>query len=354
VTFNFPNLNYTAATYSGLYFDPANLSVASAGYFNLVLADDGSFSGSLLNGVTTSTFDSAFNATYSDIPVTFTSSGGTDYGLTLWMTNGYITGTVENTKAGSSFATVPVTAYQTYNAPQTNYNVVVLGSDDVSQPGPVGDSIIGLTVSGGGAVSKTAATGLLADGSTIPTVAANQMCADGSYPLYAIPSAPANTAAIFGWLQFTTNGSNVELSTNSTIYWLAGNNHAAPYATGFTNITGAVGSTYDSTTANIQATMFPYAYAWVVLGDMDGGVGAESPIINLVSIPAAAGTLTEADAETDVLTLTVTPATGIISGSTTTPALTIHGLLLPSMGEGIGYFTHAGVSGEFLLIPVAQ
>ncbi|MGO8677456.1 MAG: beta strand repeat-containing protein [Limisphaerales bacterium] len=379
VAFVFPATIYDSyqGTYEGLYYSTTDLGPAayqSSGFISLTLNADGTIAGYLQNGSGTNgglngytnvwLFTNAFDTVYPDTLETFKTYAPSNYfqlSLSFDSSSMTITGTVANTHPGIDFPAVDVMAFKTINAAPTNYNVVVLGSDNPTNKQPVGDSIVGLKVASGGGVSLTPGTGFLADGSSIPSVAAAKMCMYGYYPLYSVPNG-TNTEVLYGWLQFITNSSQaVQLSTNSIVSWLATANGSNGYTAGFTNQSTVVGSGYNPSSSSM-ATVLPFKYAWIVFGDVYSTATPETgiPLANEILINTD-GSTSVLDGTADSLSLTIDPTTGIISGSfinangaSATAAIPISGLIVPSAEQGAGFFLDGGISGEFILIGIAD
>jgi hypothetical protein len=359
----FPAVGYsaTAGTYAGLYYntpDQGGPGAQSSGFFSLTLDTDGTFTGYVQNGTNKSFFTNAFDSVYSDVPVNFKSSVPTnDFQFTLWMVDGVISGTVANSRG---FAAVSLNAYKTIAADAGSYNLVVVGAANPTNDSPVGDSLIGLTVAAGGAVSLSTGTGLMADGSWITNVTAGKMCEDNIYPLYSVPTnGPNANGAVFGWLQFVTNNNTVELSLDSRVYWLAAANFTTNYPLGFTNELRVFGSPYVSD--GTMTGILPFTYAWVVLGDMYSTTGlSANPAVELVKIKND-GTTDVVSVNSSQLSLTIAPTTGIVTGSFVNPlganstnSLPIHGLIVPSAQQGAGFFLDGPFSGEFQIFGIGD
>jgi len=380
----FPASNYVnaAGSYSGLYYSTPDVgppTPQSAGYVSLTLKGDGSFTGYLLStasitGQTDTTnawyFTNAFDSLYPNTLETFRSgtNAPTNYfllNLAMDSLSMSITGTVQNTHPGIDFPPVNLRAYKNIAASATNYNIVVLGSTLATNSGPVGDSFIGLSVVGGGAVALSTNSGLLADGSAITNLAATSMCVNGYYPLYAIPTNGIG-ASLYGMLQFYTNSEGVvQLSpdtNNSSVYWFGPANPtpANVYTNGFTNQTVALGSAY-ATNGNISA-MISYTNAWVIMGDVfsTNATWLPTPYAFEIQIPSSGApplVTVPVDVNHALVSVSIDENTGLITGWfkngwATVPAakVNIYGMIVPGENMGAGFFLDNGVSGEFLLI----
>ena len=111
-----------------------------------------------------------------------------------------------------------------------------------------------------------------------------------------------------------------------------------------------------------MATVLPFKYAWIVFGDVYSTATPETgiPLANEILINTD-GSTSVLDGTADSLSLTIDPTTGIISGSfinangaSATAAIPISGLIVPSAEQGAGFFLDGGISGEFILIGIAD
>jgi hypothetical protein len=334
-----PNpFNYLAGKFTGLFYDTNAISINSAGYFDLVMANDGTFTGFINNVGSSNGFSGQFsisNATMSvttgDYVLNFTANTSANWTET-------VNGTVSNTVAGWN---VPLASYQGgYSASfQTalagTYLVAMPGFDDPAD-GPAGDSVFNLTITASGVVSYD---GYLADNTYV--AATNQLSVEGLCPVYVPLYNNANKGLLIGWLGFT-NGVANSLDTNSVLTWINVAGTTTLYAGGFTNQAVPVASAY---TVSASAAV-PFSSGSVVLS----GGNLATPITNSVTI--SDNVITVDPAATNGLSLYLNSGTGEITGWFVTPGSHtnyIESAILQDLNSCSGYFIGTNQGGLFIM-----
>jgi len=325
-------------SFTGLFYDINTPSAASAGYFSLILANDGSFDGYIDNMGGSNGFSGQFSISNSLAQVT---TG--NYKLTLnidtsasWTES--ISGSVSNTAAGWS---VPLLSYLAgYSATfQTglagSYTAAMPGLDDPAA-GPYGDSVFTISISSAGVVGLT---GNLADDAGF--VETNQLSVDGYCPIYTPLYGNGSQGVLIGWLQFTGDASN-GLDTNSILTWIDQAGATANYPGGFTNQAAPFASTY---TPSADAAL-PFSSGTFILS----GGNLPAPITN--SIAVSANVITVDPAATNGVSLYINSVTGELLGSFVYPSghtNYIDAAILQNANMASGYFVGTNRGGWFLL-----
>jgi hypothetical protein len=176
-------------------------------------------------------------------------------------------------------------------------------------------------------------TGVLADGKAVTQTSA--LSKSGQWPLYANPYSGLGSVA--GWLQFTNRETS---SIEGSSIWIKQPTKSGYLVTGLTNALETIGSTYNAKARPVLNLGAPQASFW--------GAGFETPWTVWAT---AANTNGLAYSGTNSLKLTVTPASGLISGTITAPSikkpLTIKGVVLQQAGSAAGFFQTTNQSGRF-------
>jgi hypothetical protein len=328
--------------YHGL-FAPAGVmrQQTNSGSFALNLTSTGAFTGDFFLGSNTVSLNGQFDVS-GHVQTSSAVKGGKPLTtiLQLDVSNQTISGTVSD---GSFVAQLdgdlnvfgpshPAAEYA------GQYTWTIPGTDDWLV-GPYGVSYGTLTVSASGDI---ALAGNLADGTTVSQSSA--VSQDGRWPMY-LPSSNPNES-LFGWIYFT----HQTLTAPAFVSWInvANQAKAAVYPSGFTNRQAAViASIYNSA----DKPLLSLTSAQVILAEGNLPFNITNQITlasnNTITVPHTA-------ANTNGLTLKITPNTGLITGSFQNPAnpkqtITINGVLLQNQTNAQGYFLGTNQSGAFLL-----
>jgi len=322
-------------TYAGLFFDTNSLANDSSGYFRLVMATNGAFTGHVLRAGTSNYFRSQFSATNPTVALSLTSTPVV-LNFTLDTSANWtetISGSVSNTSAGwnaqlLSFLNVNAGGFPAALAGE--YLVAVPGNAN-PLVGPSGYGTLSIIVSNNGGVSIS---GYLADDTFVSQK--THISRGGAVPLYAGIGA---TGSASGWLTFKSTGLS-HLQNDSEVVYIRGAG-SAYYPAGFTNATVAIGSLYNDTATDLL-TM---SSGSVVLS----GGGLSTPITNTYTL--ANNIITIDPAATNGVALSIFRASGQVSGSFSAGGQTgeINSVILQSTNAARGYFVLPGGVGSFLL-----
>jgi hypothetical protein len=322
--------------FAGLFFETNVLANDSSGYFQMLLATNGTFTGYLLRAGTSNQFSGQFGVTN---PVATVTSSPCVLNLSLdTSTNNTqsVSGTVANGSAGWTATLLGfLNPFMSGSpaAPFAGEYLLAVPGDANPAAGPAGDSIFSLTISNTGLVSFG---GYLGDNSPVATQN-SQISQDGHFPFYI---GQGTTVSMSGWLTFTTNGSS-QLSSDSSVVWIK-RSGGTYYTTGFTNTAVALGSVYDSSATDLLAI----TNGTVVLSGGD----LATPITNAVTI--ANNVITVDPSATNGLALTIDASSGQIQGQFVDPGNhtnAIYSVILQSTNVARGYFLGTHHGGAFIL-----
>jgi hypothetical protein len=321
-------------TFTGLFSDTNSVipTIASAGYFNLTLANDGSYTGYVLCAGTSNNIAGEFDAS------AFTSTATVaNYTLSL------VLDPVGATVTGSAVSSSPswTATLQSYLAAAPalagNYLVAMQGVGD-SYHAPDGDSVFSVAIDTNGVATLA---GHMGDNTPVSLV--SQVSAGGNCPIYTPLYTNGISGLLIGWLDFT-NAAADNATAASTLTWIAPAG-ATPhlYAYGFTNQSVAVASTYSSNAPNALLNISHYA---VMTGS--GLIGYTNPVT------IANNVITADPSGTIGLSLNIIPGTGEIQGSFVNGGQTnyIESVILQNTNVARGYFISADgtSSGSIVLL----
>jgi hypothetical protein len=321
--------------YAGLFFDTNTVANDSSGYFRLVLATNGTFTGHILRAGSSNTFAGQFSPAN---PTLSLAVSNTPCVLNLTLDTGVnwtetISGSVTNTTAGwdaqlLSFLNVNAGGFPAARAGE--YLVAVPGNANAAA-GPSGDAALSVVIGVNGVVSIS---GYLADDTRIAQT--THISRNGSVPFYV--GLGANGSAS-GWLTFLSSGLN-RLQNDSEVVFIRSSG-SAYYPSGFTNATVAIGSPYNDAATDL----LNLSSGTVVLS----GGGLSAPITN--SFTLANNVITVNPAATNGLSLTMFRTTGQIEGQFSNGSQTgeINSVILQSTNVARGYFVLPGGVGKFIL-----
>ncbi len=321
--------------YAGLFFDTNTVANDSSGYFRLVLATNGVFSGHILRAGSSNVFSGQFSPASPSLTIAVSN---TPCVLNLALDTGVnwtetISGSVSNTTAGwnaqlLSFLNVNAGGFPAALAGE--YLVAVPGNANAAA-GPSGDATLSVIVANNGVVTIS---GYLADDTQVRQT--THISRNGSVPFYVGVGA---TGSASGWLTFLASGAN-QLQSDSEVVFIRGSG-STYYPAGFTNATVAIGSLYNDTATDLLTL----SSGSVVLS----GGGLSTPITN--SFTLANNVITINPAATNGLSLTMFRTTGQIEGQFSNGGQTgeINSVILQSTNQARGYIVLPGGVGKFLL-----
>lgn len=324
--------------YNGLFFDEAAPAHVNAGAVTVNVTDLGAYSGSLVQGSKKYAFSGRLDL---DGRATNTVALGKTNLVTLELALG-LSGALKRFTGR-----VLAVAWQAsllaeaagFAAPAASpfagaYTFNFLGSD---LPGePAGDGYATAAVAATGAANLT---GLLADGTKLSQKIA--VTRGDLWPVYV--SLSGGKGSVFGWLGFSNT------PPHNTVYGdLQWTRPAVPasklYPGGFAFAVGGFGSRYTAPAAGERVLDLTGAVLTLEGGDLaepvlcDIELGADNKVMNN---------------STNKLTVTITPATGLFSGSLAHPVtgkpIQFKGALLKNANMGGGYFLGTNASGRVQL-----
>jgi hypothetical protein len=322
-----------AGTYAGLFYGSNTLATASSGYLNLALTTNGVFSGYLLCGNDTNSFNGQFNISQSAATV---QAGNYALNLAINTSSQAISGSVSNTV--SDWNSMLIGYMSGYGDALDGAYTMVMPGFDVPKVGSVGDSVFTVTIAGGIA----SLTGNLSDSNQV--VQASPLCANGFSPVY-LPlytNASGANGMLIGWLNFNGVASD-STSPDSALIWISDTNATSLYPHGFTNNVAPLISTFDAT----QTQLLPINKGYV---EMTGG-SLSIPLVEAVTI--VNNQVLVDSSITNGLNLTINTNTGEVQGSFVDGSGNtnlIESTILQNDGVARGYFLGAGQSGSFILV----
>ncbi len=326
-------------TYAGL-FAPAGAArtQTDSGYFTFSLSKSGAVSGKLTIGSETDALSGKFSP---DGGVQIISKRKNENPLTTTLQLDLVNQAVEGTVSAGVFVAQlqgylnPFTAKNKATPYAGKYTLVIPGTTNPAI-GPAGAGYGTVTVSPTGAV---AFAGSLADGTPVSQFSA--LSGDGYWPLYL--TLYGGAGSFWGWNYF----SNGAVNAFSGASWINPTNTSKTAASrnGFTNQqANLVGSLYN-------ANSHPLIGLTAGTVTLTGG-DLPAPITNPVAFLANSKITFTNAADTNHLTLTINPSTGIISGAFANPLaasikIPVKGVLLQNQTNAQGYFINNGQSGAF-------
>ena len=325
--------------YQGLFYDTNGPQHQSSGFYNLTLANSGSFSAKVIIAGKSYSYSGQFSAGGSaSNNIVRKGLSPVSAQLQLDLQGGGITGLLSSAD--------PWTAELNADRAMTNaaaeaghYTLMIPGADNdtnsAAQPG--GDSYGTALVSATGGI---AFAGVLADDTKVSQKAL--LLANGQWPFY-IPLY-SGKGSILGWLTFS-NQTNSDIT--GTVDWFKPAQAAKFYPAGFTNSTEATGSSYHFTTG-VPVLNFTNGVVWFANGNPPADftnqvvLGANNVVTN---------------ASTNTLTLKLTTSTGLFSVSAVNPdtgkIVTGKGVVLQKQNFGDGFFLGTNQVGQLFWGPAS-
>ena len=325
--------------FSGLFYDTSGVARQSSGFFNLTLAQKGSFSiNTKINGGSysaTGQFDLTGHSHLS-VPRAHTTTLAADLQLDF---SNHLSGAISD-GTWNAVLNADRAVFNATNNKATNfigqYTMAIAAPGDGSAS-PGGDGYATFSVNAAGAIVMA---GSLADGTAISQSVS--LSGDGQWPLYV---ALTNGGSALSWITF----SNQPASTlGGALMWIrpAGSSPKL-YTAGFTNLTPVTvtGSRYRVTNG---VPVLALDNGQTVLSGSSLGAN----LTNAISINTNNTLKVTAGAEHLTLVLT-NKVTGLITGSfhfpgtgTVTP---VRGVILQGQDQAQGYFLGSTQSGAFLI-----
>jgi len=328
---------YLTGSFTGLFYDTNTVANNSAGYFELALANDGSFNGYVLCAGSSNAFTGQFSISNS-----FASVATGNFGLNLTVdTSANWTESVSGTVTNTAGWNVPLESYlagfsSDYETTWAGTYLAAMPGFDDPAAGPAGDSVFNIAISPNGTV---AFTGYLADDTYVSRLGA--LSVNGSYPVYAPLYSGGTAGILIGWLTLADNDSD-SLTGDSVLAWINQAGATALYPDGFTNQVAPVASPYVTS----PTAILPFSSGTVVLSG--GNLG--TPITNSVAI--SDNLITADPSATNKLSLTINAGTGEILGSFVTGSNHtnyIDSAILQNNSAASGYFIGTSQGGWFQL-----
>lgn len=323
-------------TYNGL-FAPANADrqQTNSGFITLTVQPSGAFSGKLLIGQESVSLSGQLNAAGSATAKSVRPRKNTLLtSLQMDFSNQQVTGTITdgNFTAQLQGDRAVFSKVNKASSFAGQYTFILPGSPDQATA-PRGPSYGTVTVDSTGKITMA---GSLADGT--PVSQSSTVSKDGFWPLYA--SLNSGSGSLYGWACLT----NHSLLAAPNLSWISVTNSTktALYRRGFSNpLVEIVGSTFASTNRPVLDVNNG------TLSLTDGNL----PQPLTVRIVSSKNVIRNAPAETNRLSLTMAPATGLITGTFTNmtavpkQVIKLKGVILQNQTKGIGYFLGSTESG---------
>jgi hypothetical protein len=339
-----------AGVYNGLFYPTNGVTEASSGFVSVAIASNspGAYTAKLLLDGGSNSFSGSFDLTGT------ARSGKTPVSVTLSLdfnpADALMGGSVSNAAAGwNSVIQADRAVFSATADPATNYAgqfTLLLPPDTnapVGSPGGYGYAAITNTLGG---ISTLG--GALADGT--PFLWSVPVARNGGVPLY--QSLYSGKGSLLGWIYFT-NEPPQNVSADSSVSWIKPSVPNTLYPSGFTNLTGVLGSPFTNTTkAGVPVLNLTSATLFLSNGNLKGGTliftninSAKNSLTNL-----AGGTKL---GETNYLVLAINTNNGLVTvtfKATGAKTNTVgHGTVLQNQTNAAGYFLGTNQSGAFML-----
>jgi len=327
-----------AGSYSGIFFEPGDVQLASSGGFTASTTASGNFIGTLLMAGKRYSFSGLFNAAGAATN-TVNRKGASTLTVVLQVegaNNSRITGTVSD---GTWVADLEAdrAMFNAGNNPAPfagNYTLVLPGTDNPGDPlSPYGDGFGAATVDRSGRVRLK---GTLADGEKLSQSAG--VSQSGRWPLYA--PLYKGQGQLLGWLVFTNA---VDGDLGGPLSWIKSPiAKARYYPAGFNRTVPAIGSLYNWLTSP------GFTNGTVVVN----GGGLATSIVSEVTIDSRGKVI---DLSDNGLKLNLKGPQGLFKGSvvdpTTTETIRFNGAILQKQSGGSGFFLGGDQSGKVVIGP---
>jgi hypothetical protein len=354
-----------AGSYNGLFYptDGATnvVTEAGSGFISVAIASNsaGAYTAKLLLDGETNSFSGSFNLTGIAQQTNLARKGRTPVSVTLSLdfnpANALISGSVSNEAGWNSVIQANRAVFSATANPATNYagHFTLLFPPETNAPVESPDGC------GYAAVTNTLAGistlgGALADGT--PFLWSVPIAGNGGIPLY--QSLYSGKGSLLGWICFT-NEPPQNVSANSWVSWIKPSIPKTLYPSGFTNLTGVLGSPYTNTAkSGVPVLNLTNATLLLTNGDLTNNILLYT---NIGTNQFSRNTLTNLDAgdtnlsPTNHLLIAINTNNGVVTitfretgAKTNTVA---HGAVLQNQTHAAGYFLGTNQSGSFLLTP---
>jgi hypothetical protein len=321
-------------TYNGLFYGANAVAATNSGAFTMALTDKGSYTGTLWLGGSSLALLGSFNAQgVAQQTLTRPKQTSVSLNLQLDLTGGQqVTGTVQAAGWGAELLGYRVSFdAKTNPAPSGNYTMVV-GSSANTAEAPAGYSFGTVAVAAGGQVTFK---GTLADGTTAMPVVLS-LSPNGLWPFCV--SLYQGNGLMIGWVGLT----NQTLASGDMAWVKAGGAGGKNYPDGFAFESEASGCKYVAPAAGHPLLNWSNGVV-----RLEGG-GLTKSLTNTITVNAK-NQVQVTGANTDKLTLTLTPATGLFSGSFQPPGATkpvvFNGVVLSGLEWAGGFFLGTNQTG---------
>jgi hypothetical protein len=351
-----------AGVYSGLFYPATGVTEASSGFVSVAIATNskGAYTGKLLVDGGSNSFSGSFDLT-GIAHTNLTRRGKTPVSVTLNLdfnrADAAMGGSVSNDAEGgwSSVIEADRAVFSAAGNPATDYTgqFTLLFPPGTNAPAgsPDGYGYAAMTNTLAG---NSTLGGALADGT--PFAWSAPIAGNGRIPLY--QSLYSGKGSLLGWI-YLTNEPPQEVLAGSWVSWIKPSIPGALYPSGFTNLTGVLGSPYTNT-AKAGEPVLNLTSATLVLtnGDLTGGTLIYT---NIGVTPGSLNTLTNLDAgnaslsPTNHLVIAINTNNGVVTvtfqptGAKTSSVA--HGAVLQNQTNAAGYFLGTNETGAFILSP---
>jgi hypothetical protein len=340
-----------AGSYYGLFSDAAAPAFTNAGFINLTLESNRTFSGALqLDGVKAS-FYGKFD-TNGAAALLASNAPGRVFDLTLQLDLSGVnplTGSVSNSAQSWTASLSAVRAAFGASLPATNYEgnylLAINGASDPAAA-PAGYSFAQASISANGNVTLN---GTMADGATFTAVSGTAISQDGDWPLYG--SLFSGKGSVLAWVRFPGHTAPSQMTSGRASWFETAGSGSHYYTNGFSLLTDQLGLLVNRYQAPPRgAAVLPEVnYTVQVFGGNLGPGFSENITINTNNAVVVPGL------NTNKLSLTNNAGAGTFAGSFVSPATgsntALKGVLLPATDAGFGYFLGTNQGGGVLIQP---
>lgn len=321
--------------YNGLFYSTNVIAPTNSGAFTITLTDRGGYTGKLWLGGRALTLLGSFNAQgMAQQTVKRSNQNSVVVNLQLDLIGGQqVSGTVQATGWGADLFGYRAKSDATTNpTPVGNYTMVVEGCTNPAVA-PAGYSIGTVAVAASGQVTFTET---LADGTRVPLISSS-LSSDGLWPFYV--SLYRGKGLLIGWVGLT-NQTLVGMDLDWVKEAGAGGKY---YPDGFAFETGVKGCKYVAPAGD--KPLLNWSNGVVTLQDGD----LTTILTNNITVTSK-NRLRVTGTNTDMLTLTLTPSTGLFKGSFHPPGATkpvvFNAVVLTDLGWAGGFFLGTNQSGS--------
>ncbi len=321
-----------AGTYCGLFAE-TSAQFDSSGFLKLTLTSLGTFSGTILNAGAMYNFSGAFS-TAGQAQLTLKSLSAT-LNLDLTGASNQITGTVSGSTWTASLQADLAVFSKASPAPEAGKFTFALSNSSDGAASPGGEGFGTLTVASTGLISMS---GNLADNTSV-TPAGASVSKYGQWPLY-IPLY-GKLGSLSGWVNFGTTSSFAGQAS-----WFRVGPDGKLYKSGFTNSVDVLGSSFVAGKAG-NPVLAATNYTLTLSG---GGLAADRTVG--LTLTSAGKFLTNTGNDLK-LTLSLSPSTGVLTGSFVDPQthvkVAIKGVILQQQNSAAGFFVSTNATGTVLI-----